>query len=275
MAEIRVKETGTIKLFESDNTSNVTIASPASLGADRTVTLPDANVTLASGTMNDATNLSGNIPVSNLNSGTSASSSTFWRGDATWVAAGGDISFGGDTFGANQVIGANDAYSFSLETSGNTALTIDASGQITKPLQPAAVAYLNTSQTLTNASHNKITWDSEVYDVNADFDTTNNRFVAPIDGKYFWHSSVSFNAGELTTNTRSTHALRKNGSAVRETFGSPTGSNDRFTQTLSYIANLSASDYLETWIHIDMGSDCDVWGGDSGQFSWVFCTLIS
>ena len=51
MAELRVKGTGTIKLFENDNTSNVTIASPASLGADRTITLPDASVTLASGTM--------------------------------------------------------------------------------------------------------------------------------------------------------------------------------------------------------------------------------
>ena len=103
MAELRVKSTGTLKLFESDNTSSVTIASPASLSANKTVTLPDADVTLVSGTMNDATNLSGNIPVSNLNSGTSASSSTFWRGDGTWVAAGGD--FGSSYFAANRASG--------------------------------------------------------------------------------------------------------------------------------------------------------------------------
>ena len=96
MSELRVKSTGTIKLFENDNTSNVTIASPASLGADRTVTLPDADVTLASGTMlatdgsgasltalNASELGSGTVPTARLGSGT-ASSSTVLYGDQTY-----------------------------------------------------------------------------------------------------------------------------------------------------------------------------------------------
>ena len=98
MSELRLKSTGTIKLFENDNTSSVTIASPASLGADRTITLPDASVTLASGTMlatdgsgasltalNASELGSGTVPTARLGSGT-ASSSTVLYGDQTYKA---------------------------------------------------------------------------------------------------------------------------------------------------------------------------------------------
>ena len=49
-------------------------------------------------------------------------------GVLTWAAAGGDLSFGGDTFGADKVIGSNDNYDLSFETNGTTRINIDNGG---------------------------------------------------------------------------------------------------------------------------------------------------
>ncbi|MDP6584554.1 MAG: hypothetical protein QF535_07840 [Anaerolineales bacterium] len=198
-----------------------------------------------------------------LELGTSGDTVNLGSGVTAGTGFGGDLSFGGDTFGANKVIGANDAYSLSLETSGNTALTIDANGIITKPLQPAVFVGLSSGQAVAATGNVDVVFNSERFDLNADFDATTGVFTAPVTGKYHFDFSINFishTSGEATV------YFEPSNIEIRATRIDALNATYK-TYTDSILIDMDAADTAFVRVHSQTGGDSSYSVGDQSYFS--------
>jgi hypothetical protein len=82
-------------------------------------------------------------------------------------------------------------------SSTSTSLSIDASGHVTKPLQPCFL--VNAGSNTNNISNdNTVTFSAEVFDVGSNF--ASNTFTAPVTGKYFISCSLRIDNFDSASN---------------------------------------------------------------------------
>lgn len=122
--------------------------------------------------------------------------------------------------------------SYLFETNGTAVFQIDSAGHVTKPLQPAVRVGMSSSQlNLAANTEHVVQFNSEVFDVNGDFNTSDYTFTAPVTGKYLVCVSLRFQG--LPTNLSYMHGFiaSSNGNRYIILFGSGT---DLFNSDVDY-----------------------------------------
>lgn len=169
-----------------------------------------------------------------------------------------------------------------------TSMSMDADGHILEPLQPACLAVSNSASltnmgtsSATNVVYNTIPLDTELYDRNGDYDTSNYTFTAPVAGKYEvtgfckleqldTSSSTAQNWGELiSTDQTSSMGMF----LARDRYSVDTN----FTYEKTTLFELDAGDTIIMRVkHYNVANQTDFSADGSGPYnSWLNVRLVS
>ena len=219
-------------LFVDASENKVGVGGETSLLGTLHVRTSDASLTTVNANADDL------IIENNGNCGISICSSTSGEGNLNFIDS-------GDTnVGRIQYSHANNTLSF--RANDNVAITIDSTGAVTKPLQPAFSVHKNGNHqdNMAVGSDVDITFDTERFDVNSDYNTSNSTFTAPVTGKYFFNLCLRLAYVDNVSNYIIASIVTSNESYrfIVDPTDTMTGDPDYYEITLTAFADMDASD---------------------------------
>jgi len=137
---------------------------------------------------------------------------------------------------------------------------------------PYFYVYLNSAQTVSDNTSTKIAFDTEVYDTGNDFDLTNDYFVVPEDGTYFFIGGVGFydsGANNAINGCSSTIQLGSTVIAQSENNFYSNAKPSFFSSELSVIRECSANDQITLYGRCDSTASNPRIGGGSSQHTFL------
>ncbi len=151
------------------------------------------------------------------------------------------------------------------------AMTIDGNGIITKPLQPAFYAVVNSSQdNIATGQWHAIIFGLERFDSNADFNNSNGTFTAPVTGKYQLNTSIRLTAADTAANA---YLFRLNGSnraPIANYDGNQYATDTEITVQLSALLDMDANDTVTVELYQDGGTaQTDIQNGEYSFFNGI------
>ena len=161
----------------------------------------------------------------------------------------------------------------------NTAITIDSAGRIKTPQTPLFIAYRMSNYTL-DTSYSELIYDQEDVDIGGNYDVSNGRFTAPIDGLYEFavasidsaHAScvrqqIRINGVITGSSGGGNYEHRKDHTGMGSAAGYSTNS-----EYCAYI-NLTAGQYVSVFHKIDSGS-LTAYGNGNYRYNYFRGKLI-
>jgi hypothetical protein len=147
-------------------------------------------------------------------------------------------------------------------TLGTTShIVIDEAGCVTKPLQPAFMANKSASgQTPSASTAVTVVFENEVFDNNADYNTSNSTFTAPVTGRYWFHTRIRTDevgggtgiySIRLVASNRTIHNTQVDLSDYLD------GTMNRMSFEVSGLLDMDASDTCKVQVYEDSGYEIE------------------